>query len=136
LEANCGRPWSKVRGELFARFDIRTTPGRHILFDHLLREVEEQDIWRRPRFAVDAHGILRRARSRARVRQQWFNDWPLRRWIGDRRITRVEDRFQWWTPAKRDTDRRGQPLIRWRAVGLLSEDEERYLRSVPAEVLA
>ena len=23
LEANCGRPWMKVRGELFARFDIR-----------------------------------------------------------------------------------------------------------------
>jgi len=27
-----GRPWSKVRGELFERFDARTNAGRHIIF--------------------------------------------------------------------------------------------------------
>src|SRR5262245_32814527 len=32
LESQVGRPWSKVRSELFARFDTRTTAGRHIVF--------------------------------------------------------------------------------------------------------
>src|SRR6266849_1933101 len=35
LASQVGRPWCKARGELFARFDSRTTAGRHILFDHL-----------------------------------------------------------------------------------------------------
>jgi tRNA-splicing ligase RtcB len=37
LGAQVGRPWNKVRSELCARFDARTTAGRHILFDHLLQ---------------------------------------------------------------------------------------------------
>jgi hypothetical protein len=60
LQSQVGRRWSKVRSELFARFDTRTTAGRHVLFDHLLRDVGEG-----PRsnvqsdFVVDPHGILR-----------------------------------------------------------------------------
>jgi hypothetical protein len=56
-----GRPWNKVRSELFARFDIRTTPGRHIVFDHLLPEVEGRRFSRRD-FAVDHSGILRKVK--------------------------------------------------------------------------
>jgi hypothetical protein len=60
LQSQAGRPWKKVRAELFARFDTRTTAGRHILFDHILPAVQ-QDGRIRGRFVfdVDAHGILR-----------------------------------------------------------------------------
>jgi len=61
LEGQVGRPWNKARSDLFARFDIRTTPGRHIVFDHLLPEVEGPRRHRR-NYVVDRGGILRKAK--------------------------------------------------------------------------
>lgn len=60
LRSQVGRPWNKVRSELFARFDTRTTAGRHILFCHLLPDVEQNGgaLRRGRRFYVSAHGIL------------------------------------------------------------------------------
>ena len=66
LAGNVGRPWNKARSELFKRFDIRTTPGRHIVFDHLLPEVEEPPR-RRPDYVVDRSGILRKAKRAKRT---------------------------------------------------------------------
>lgn len=42
LESRCGRPWSEVYSEIKARFDSRTIPGRHILYDHILRHMVVQ----------------------------------------------------------------------------------------------
>jgi len=62
LRSQSGRPWSKVRSELFARFDIRTTAGRHIVFDHILKSLAGAgsptdhgyyEFW------IDTHGLLR-----------------------------------------------------------------------------
>lgn len=39
LESKVGQKWSDIRSEVFEKFDIRTTAGRHILFDHLLSSV-------------------------------------------------------------------------------------------------
>jgi hypothetical protein len=39
LDSQDGRPWSEVRSEVFQKFDTRTTAGRHITFDHILRDV-------------------------------------------------------------------------------------------------
>jgi hypothetical protein len=70
LASNVGRPWDKVRAALFARFDTRTTAGRHIVFDHMLRSVSEHGIpscgftLHRRSFVVDRHGILRHAPTR------------------------------------------------------------------------
>jgi len=64
LASHVGRPWNKVRGELFARFDTRTTAGRHIVYDHMLPWVAEAPrlgCHCPPKFVVDRHGILRRA---------------------------------------------------------------------------
>ncbi|MEI9947971.1 MAG: hypothetical protein WDO74_03070 [Pseudomonadota bacterium] len=63
LESQVGRPWNKARSDLFARFDIRTTPGRHIVFDHLLPEVEGSRRLRKD-YVVDRVGILRKAKRR------------------------------------------------------------------------
>jgi hypothetical protein len=64
LASHVGRPWAKVRAELFARFDTRTLAGRHIVYGHMLPWVAESPrlgcSWP-PRFLVDRHGILRRA---------------------------------------------------------------------------
>src|SRR5271156_720922 len=38
-DSRVGRDWDATRSELFDKFDTRTTPGRHVLFDHLLRDV-------------------------------------------------------------------------------------------------
>jgi hypothetical protein len=43
LDSQAGRPWSDVRSEVFQNFDTRTTAGRHITFDHLLRSVVETE---------------------------------------------------------------------------------------------
>jgi hypothetical protein len=61
LERQVGRPWHKVRSELFSRFDIRTISGRHVVFDHVLLWVS---VTVQPRahapFYVCTHGLLHR----------------------------------------------------------------------------
>jgi hypothetical protein len=63
LRAQIGRSWDKVRGEIFARFDTRTTAGRHIVFDHMLSWVDEHEVhdrWRHAKIVrVGRGGILR-----------------------------------------------------------------------------
>jgi hypothetical protein len=44
LQSQIGRPWDKVRSEVFEKFDTRTTAGRHILHDHLLSLVEYNEL--------------------------------------------------------------------------------------------
>jgi hypothetical protein len=61
LASHVGRPWAKIYAELRERFDVRTTPGRHIVFDHMLSEIvgaRGTSRWHAP-FRIDAHGILR-----------------------------------------------------------------------------
>jgi hypothetical protein len=52
LDAQVGRPWAEVRSEVFAKFDTRTTAGRHITFDHLLRSVIDTES------GFDKHGRM------------------------------------------------------------------------------
>ncbi|HTA19196.1 MAG TPA: hypothetical protein VK989_07870 [Polyangia bacterium] len=64
LASHVGRPWDKVRGELFARFDTRTLAGRHIVFGHMLTWVDDGTSrigFCATKFRVDRHGILRLA---------------------------------------------------------------------------
>jgi hypothetical protein len=73
LGSQVGRPWDKVRSEMFARFDPRTLAGRHIIYGHMLPWLTETRLFCftfRPAFVVDRHGILRRAprRSSAQAR--------------------------------------------------------------------
>ncbi len=64
LASKLGRPWNKVRSELFARFDTRSLAGRHIVFGHMLIWVDDGTLGSclcLRKFVVDRHGILRRA---------------------------------------------------------------------------
>jgi hypothetical protein len=70
LATQVGRAWSKVAGELLARFDTRTTAGRHIVFDHVLPSVRQgYGLSSRYRFFVDAHGVLRAEQRRRKPRK-------------------------------------------------------------------
>jgi hypothetical protein len=126
LAAQVGRPWAKVRSELFARFDMRTTAGRHILFDHLLRDVKvgEQHCWFRSfEFEVDRHGILRRAVRPPRQERVWHYRRPeWRKWLGVRRIGRRGDVLFWFVPTAHE---------RLRQTARLSSDESAYWNALP-----
>lgn len=52
LDSKVGRRWDEVRSEVFEAFDTRTTAGRHILFDHLLKEVVDSES------GFDSHGRM------------------------------------------------------------------------------
>ena len=104
LRSQVGRPWDKVRSDLFARFDTRTTAGRHIVFDHLLEEVRASQgrFFRTPDFWISPHGILQ---YRQRKRKQWAAaqrtqplpepEAVLRRWLGARRVIEHGLRLYW-----------------------------------------
>lgn len=128
LERQLGRPWDRVRSELFARFDTRTTAGRHILFDHLLREVDLGDVAksRYSDFTVDRHGLLRRARLRRRELWPRFESLPepepeLRAWLDGRRVGERDGRWYWFVATEFEHFRQHRELtpddvVRWRAL--------------------
>jgi hypothetical protein len=103
LRSRVGRPWSSVYSELMARFDPRTVAGRHIVFDHMLREIRgaiENEMWRTYKFEIDDHGILRAANRRRKPPKPpaWTNGrWATKRdrqwwWAGNRLVERCARR--------------------------------------------
>lgn len=83
------RPWGDVYSEIKARCDVRTTPGRHILYDHLLRSIVGNGItpetpwsWRNE-FHVDDEGILRYVPPPARRHYEPLWGSPASREIAD-----------------------------------------------------
>ena len=129
LARQVGRPWNKVRSELFARFDARTTAGRHVLFDHLLADVSLGDpaLVNRADFTVDAHGILRHAPKRSYGFRQPFTPLPepkrqLEEWLSGRRIGERAPKLYWFVPT---------PAGRFRQHHALSEAEVARFRALP-----
>jgi hypothetical protein len=105
LDAHVGDSWDAVRSELFARFDTRTTPGRHVLFDHVLRDVAESPepdaafaaSFRSRRYFRDEDGILRKDQAWV-SRRSWRSDPPFKlepvaRWLGCRKVGRAGGGF-------------------------------------------
>jgi len=103
LKSQVKRPWDKVRSELFARFDARTTAGRHVLFDHLLREVcDGRDPLHTSYadFFVSLHGLLlcrgpERIRSRNRRKPLPEPEPVLHAWLAGRRVAVHGARLYW-----------------------------------------
>jgi hypothetical protein len=123
LDAQVGRPWNKVRSELFARFDMRTTAGRHILFDHLLRDVKAGEHQARARYEVDRRGILRRAPPHPRRREVWQFERPeWLAWLQGRRVGRRGGVLFWFLPT---------PHERLRQAASLDPDESAHWNALP-----
>jgi hypothetical protein len=130
LARQVGRPWNAVRSEVFTRFDTRSTPGRHIVFDHLLPWVEHGDrclmMW--AEFAVDRHGILRRVTHPTRVVS---NDWrrvlpddgrDIERWLDGRLIAERGGALFWFVAT---------PFGAFRQHARLTESEGAVWRALP-----
>jgi hypothetical protein len=131
LQSQVGRPWDKVRSELFQRFDTRTTAGRHIVFDHLLNEVLRPPgrYYGIREFWISPHGILRRQsvdrKVRARARRVPTLPEPevvLLGWLAGRRIVEHGARLYWLVPTTHGGFRQHREL---------AEDEARRFRSLP-----
>jgi hypothetical protein len=129
LDRQAGRPWNLVRSELLQLFDTRTTPGRHIVFDHMLPWVEDDDfsfVWRD--FDVDARGRLRRLPTKRyrRVRRHAPLPRPqpeLERWLAGRRVGERGPSLFWFTPT---------PAGAFRQDRRLEDDDAELWRSLPA----
>jgi hypothetical protein len=103
LDRQVGRPWNLVRSEMLQRFDTRTTPGRHIVFDHMLPWVEDDAFSLRwGEFEVDAHGLLRRLPHRRYRHVRRYEPLPqpeekLERWLAGRRVGERGSALFWFT---------------------------------------
>jgi hypothetical protein len=118
LERQVGRPWDRVRSELFERFDTRTTAGRHVLFDHVLpsMELERWGGGLRHQLFIGKGGIVRRRRSAPRA--SWQRPKPplpeaeavLVAWLAGRRVRRSGSSYYWFLPSRTGAFRQGPAL--------------------------
>lgn len=130
LDAQVGRPWRLVRGELLRKFDTRTTAGRHLVFDHMLDWVRERGACDAGElFEVDAHGLLRRL-PRRRYWRRLEMAAPLPRperelaaWLNGRCVGARGDLLFWFIPTAHD---------HFRQHHLLDERDAALWRSLPA----
>jgi hypothetical protein len=105
MDAHIGQSWNKTRSLLQKRFDIRTTAGRHIIFDHVVGSVRPYgDVPRsfpQRNYCVDANGLLQkeeRPRGRRFVAPPPFDRAAVAAWLGNRKIGRCGDGFVWFVP--------------------------------------
>lgn len=122
LRAQVGKPWDEVRSEVFEKFDARTTAGRHILFDHLLKSVETESTpfpyyfrwenlpdntqasYSQNDFYVDKDGVLqeRRYLSRRYRRSSNIDTRWVAQWLNGRIVGWEGNKYYWYTPAVKD----------------------------------
>jgi hypothetical protein len=117
LRRQVGRPWDEVRADVAKEFDTRTTAGRHIVHDHMLRSVQTSPEAHhrysyRPEdpttsysdhdYYVDHEGILRKKRylGRRHYRDQvpYWNTNQLANWLNGRIVGKVGNKFFWFFP--------------------------------------
>jgi hypothetical protein len=129
MRSQVGRPWNKVRGELMQRFDTRTTAGRHIVFDHLLRSVQVDEVamgFRWFDFKVDRRGTLRELKRTRYQRPRLYPALPepeseLLGWLETRRVGERDTHLYWFVPTPAGAFRQASPLeaadaARWRSL--------------------
>lgn len=118
LHSKVGQVWDAVRSEIAEKFDTRTTAGRHIVEDHLLRNVQETEEPQRYRYStpppdpntshykndfyVDDDGYLRAkiylGRRAARPKVPSIDLNQLSNWLGGRVVGQVGNQLYWFTP--------------------------------------
>lgn len=127
LSSQVGRLWNDVRSDISKTFDTRTTAGRHIVHDHLLKSVEDhinydygqsyygpEDHTRsyyRHQFYVDINGILREKivikRERWSYKIPQFNTEQIANWLSGRIVGKVGKKLFWFIPADKNKKRGG-----------------------------
>lgn len=113
MKSKVGQPWDKVYSLMREMFDVRTTPGRHIMFDHMLGMVwTHQDRStlhaKFSEYYVDAQGILR---ENPEYKNRFFPkvNWNLIKeeqkqidfWLAGRLIGKIGDVLYWFEPVRK-----------------------------------
>lgn len=108
LDSRVGKSWNKTYSLLKEKFDSRTTAGRHIVYDHMLR-----DIWMSPdysdrhaqyhRYYVDNRGILRKMPSWRKQNEEIYKKLAdekvrIEKWLEHRMIGKVGNVLYWYNP--------------------------------------
>lgn len=133
LERHCGQPWADVRSKISQTFDTRTTAGRHIVYDHMLRQVDESlEVVRRyyssppdddptksysyHDFYVDDDGILRmKTYVRRKGKVEHCNTNKVANWLNGRVVGFVGDQAYWFVPVgKSKKHRYGTTNRQWK----------------------
>lgn len=130
LGRQVGKPWDEVRSLVTKTFDTRTTAGRHIVYDHLLRSVEitpnvrlsyrrdpegENTSYFKNDFYVDDNGILCQKKY---VPRKWRSKIPawdtnqLANWLNGRVVGKVGNKYFWYQPADKSQKHHG-PSRNW-----------------------
>ncbi len=114
LDSRVGKNWNKTFADVSAKFDLRTTPGRHVTNDHMLAVIAfngEHKLVTRDghsryfRYFVDKQGILRKNVQRVRVHNsppKPFDSARLVSWLGNRKVGQQGARFVWWVPVEKE----------------------------------
>lgn len=110
LESHVGLLWDETYSKMREMFDARTTAGRHILFDHLLRDVtpHQWDYHGYGKFVVDDDGILcnRADGRRYRYREKKYpfvverTNAEVNHWLADRIVKVDGNNLFWMVPGK------------------------------------
>ena len=104
MDKQVGRVWDDVHSELRTRFDSRTIAGQHILFDHMLNDVDphpyvtKYSLFGVGSYFVDEEGILRKRaefRRHYRVEKRTVSESELIAWRGDRYVREVGNELFW-----------------------------------------
>lgn len=111
LDSRLGKSWNKTYSMLREKFDSRTTAGRHIINDHILRDIwpfpnYSDSLARYRRYYVDDRGILRKAPSLRKEREEAYNKLKEERiraeeWLEHRMIGKIGNVLYWYNPTVR-----------------------------------
>lgn len=114
MDDRVGKSWNKTYSLMKQKFDSRTTAGRHIIYDHMLRDVwmssDYSDNYAKyHRYYVDDQGILRKMPSwrkdNAKVAEKLrVEKIEVEQWLDKRLIGKIGNVLYWYNPTVRGYD--------------------------------
>lgn len=125
LRAQTGRLWDDVYSEINEKFDTRTTAGRHIVHDHLIKSVEvvpnydfgaykyapadPTTSFHKNEFYVDENGFLQEKRKipRKTYKRPVYDTKQLANWLSGRIVGKVGKKLFWYIPADKNKKNNG-----------------------------
>lgn len=146
LDSRVGMPWDQVRSDVVKAFDTRTTAGRHIVYDHLLRQVDVVPnydygaYYRGPEdftqsyyhhdFYVDADGLMQKKDYIKRKQSiPKFNTNQIANWLSGRSVGYVGKKLFWFIPTGKNQKHKNGAAKQWMTQWGHSNPKRMYYRS-------
>jgi len=120
LDSWVGKSWNRAYSDMKKKFNPKSLPGYHVMYDHIMKDVHPNEDSLRHRYGshwsdqywVDDNGILRK---KPQARRGKFAIGPVVSWLSNRRLGKFGQKYYWFVN-KRNS-------IKWR---YLLEMEEIY----------